>query len=439
MNVRYAEAVAYLDDLGIDAMHALSPSTHRIEALCEALDHPEQRVPAIHITGTNGKTSCARMITSLLSATGLTVGTYTSPHLQSVRERIALNSEPISTEDFAEVFSHVLPYVQSIEQRLGERISYFEILTGMFFLWAADAPVDAVVVEVGLGGRWDATNVVPADVAVITNIGLDHTQMMGNDRLAIAREKAGIIKPGTMLVTSERAPDALAILGEATESAGALASIVDRDFALVEDRVAFGGRYFSARTSVRDHEDLFVPLHGSHQSLNATTALEAVTRFLPGKELDNDVVSDGLAGTLNPGRLEMVMVRGTEDGVLLDVAHNPDGVATLVKALLEDFTFDSITFVVGILADKDHVAIMRELARTPCRLIVTEAKSARAVPAAKLRVDAEALEIKCEEVIDVAGAIDVAVKARKPGELICVTGSHYVVGEARDHLLRRLP
>ena len=177
--VGFAEAEAYLNSLGIDAMKSLKPSLHRIQAICEALDHPELSIPTIHITGTNGKTSTARIASSLLAATGLTVGTYTSPHLQTVRERLALNGEPIAEEAFGEMFDHLRPYITLVEGRLGEKLSYFEILTGLYFLWAAEAPVDASVVEVGLGGRWDATNVVPAPVAVITNVGLDHTGLLG--------------------------------------------------------------------------------------------------------------------------------------------------------------------------------------------------------------------------------------------------------------------
>src|ERR687896_23160 len=207
--VDYAEAEAYLDALGVDAMKRLAPSLHRIEALCAALDHPERRLQAIHVTGTNGKTSTARIATSLLGATGLTVGTYTSPHLETVRERIALSGELISKDDFGDVFDHMRPFLMHVEESLGERLSYFEVLTALFFLWAAETPVDAAVVEVGLGGRWDATNVMDAQVAVVTNVALDHMSLLGQDRATIAREKVGIIKDDAIVVTGERAPDIL--------------------------------------------------------------------------------------------------------------------------------------------------------------------------------------------------------------------------------------
>src|SRR5688572_8360673 len=188
----FSEAKAHLDALGIDAMKSMAPSLHRIEALMDALDHPELKVPAIHITGTNGKTSVAKIASSLLTASGLKVGTYTSPHLTSMTERIALNGEPISEEDFGETFDHLTPYREVVEARLGENLTYFELMTALFYLWAADTPVDVAVIEVGLGGRWDATNVVEAPVAVITNIGRDHTALLG-DRPSIAADESGIV------------------------------------------------------------------------------------------------------------------------------------------------------------------------------------------------------------------------------------------------------
>jgi dihydrofolate synthase/folylpolyglutamate synthase len=429
--VTYRDATAHLSALGIDAMKSLAPSLHRIEAMCEALDHPERQVPAIHVTGTNGKTSTARIASSLLAATGLSVGTYTSPHLQSVRERIALNGEPLSEEAFGDVFSHLAPYLDAVEARLGEKLSFFEVMTAMFFLWAVEAPVDAVVVEVGLGGRWDATNVVPASVAVLTNIGLDHTALLGEDRKTIAREKAGIIKHDAFVVTAERDPAILEVIE--TEAAGMLASVaaLGRDFQVRESSVALGGRYLSVETSARLYEDLFLPLHGMHQGLNAATAIEAVTRFLPGQVLGEDVVAQGLAETVAPGRMETV------EGILLDVAHNPDGIAALVNSIASSFDFVGGVFVVGILADKDYAGMLRELSRLSPRMVFTAAPTVRSVEPADLLSTARSLGLD-----DVATASDVseaiAVARDMAGEgLVCVTGSHYVVGEAREHLLNK--
>jgi dihydrofolate synthase/folylpolyglutamate synthase len=429
--VTYADAAAHLDALGIDAMKSLAPSLHRIEALCDALDNPQRQIPAIHVTGTNGKTSTARIASSLLAATGLSVGTYTSPHLQSARERIALNGEPIDEDSFGGVFAHLAPYLDTVEKRLGEKLTFFEVMTGMFFLWAVETPVDAVVVEVGLGGRWDATNVVPAPVAVVTNIGLDHTALLGSDRETIAREKAGIIKHDSFVVTGERDPSIVGLI--AAEADGMLASVaaLGRDFQVRDNSVALGGRFLTLETSARLYESVFLPLHGPHQGVNAAIALEAVTRFLPGQVLGEEVVAQGFAEAKVPGRMETV------DRVLLDVAHNPDGASALVGALAGAFDFTGGVFVVGILADKDYRGIVQELARISTRMVFTSAANVRSVDPSELL--SVAAELGLEECLAVANVGEAIAAARDlAGEaLVCVTGSHYVVGEAREHLLNK--
>lgn len=425
----YKEAVDYLDALGIDAMKKLAPSTHRIEALCDLLNNPERHVLAIHITGTNGKTSTARLATSMLHAAGLSVGTYTSPHLQSVRERITLGNEPLSKAAFGDLFEHVRPYVELVGSKLGERISYFEILTAMFFLWAAET-VDAVVIEVGMGGRWDATNVLPASLPVVTNVGLDHTAMLGPDRVTIAREKVGIVKGGATLVTAERAPDVLAVLEE-----GGPAARIGRDFDVLDNRVALGGRYLSLRTGERDYEGLFLPVHGAHQGVNAATALEAVARFLPARELEHEIVAGGLAAARVPGRLETFRLEGLEAPVLLDVAHNPDGMSAAITAIIEAFAFERVVFVMGVLRDKDHEGMLGEIARVAGHVVATEARNARSVPAQELASSAANRGIESEAIEVVERAIARARQLASSKDLICITGSHYVVGEARDVLL----
>ncbi len=428
-DVSYSAANAHLTALGVDAMKGLAPSLHRIEAMCDALDNPQRQIPAIHVTGTNGKTSTARIATSLLAATGLSVGTFTSPHLQSVRERIALNGEPISEDEFGDVFSHLAPYLETVEARLGERLSFFEVMTALFFLWAVEAPVDAVVIEVGLGGRWDATNVVPASVAVLTNVGLDHTDLLGRDRATIAREKAGIIKHDSFVVTAERDPAILAIIGEAAEGMLASVSAAGKGFDVRENRVALGGRYLSIESSARFYDKLFLPLHGAHQGLNAATAIEAVTRFLPGQVLGEEVVAQGLAEAVVPGRMETV------DGVLLDVAHNPDGMSALVSTIAESFNFGDGVFVLGILADKDYRGMLAEVARLSRRMVFTRAANARSVEPDELLAVAHELGIDdCTTADEPAEALEVA-RGMAGEELVCVTGSHYVVGEVRAHLL----
>jgi dihydrofolate synthase/folylpolyglutamate synthase len=425
----------YLDSLGIDAMKRGTPSLHRIEAICAALNHPERTIPALHITGTNGKTSIARIATSVLAATGLSVGTYTSPHLDAVTERIALSGVPVDEEVFGSVFGHLWPYLQLVENELGERLTYFEVLTAMYFLWAAEQPVDASVVEVGLGGRWDATNVVPATVGVVSVVGLDHTGLLGMERETIAREKAGIAKPSEVIVTGERTPSVLSVIIEEATAVGASVSAIDRDFALTENRVALGGRYLSVRTSARSYDGLFLSLHGSHQGTNAAIALEAATRFVPGRPLDREVVQEAFSTTVVPGRLEAVT---PEDGqgptVIFDVAHNPDGAAALVNGLTETFAFERIVFVLGVLADKDYRGMLAEFTRLPCAFVVTQPRSVRAASAEALAAAARELGAEAVTASDVGRAVAHAMGLVGRSEVLCVTGSHYVVAEARAHL-----
>lgn len=431
----FKDAARHLERLGVDAMKHLAPSLKRIEAITEALNHPERSIPAIHITGTNGKTSTARIATSLLVGSGLSVGTYTSPHLESVTERIMLSGEPISQHAFGELYDHIRPYLDEVERSLSEELSYFELLTAMFFLWASEQPVDVMVVEVGLGGRWDATNVVPSQVSVITNIGLDHTALLGEDRVSIAKEKSGIIKPNTVVVTAERGPDVLRVIEQEAQANGSEISLFGRDFDIQENLLALGGRYLSASTSAAKYEGLFLPMHGAHQGVNAVTGLEAVTRFLPAHELSQEVIQEGLSTVVAPGRLETVeQGGGSHAPVLLDVAHNPDGMSALITTLIETFAFEKVVFVLGILADKDHAGMLREVARVTGHVIATEAKSVRSVPAAELLAAAKELGLEGDSVPEVASAVRRALQIATPGDLVCVTGSHYVVGEARGVL-----
>ena len=435
VEMSYSEAQAHLDALGIDAMKSLTPTLHRIEAVCEAMDHPERAAASIHITGTNGKSSVARMATSLLDEAGLSVGTFTSPHLESVTERITRGGTPISEGEFGDLFATVKPYIDEVETSLGEKLSYFETLVAMFFLWCADAPVDAMVVEVGLGGRWDATNVIEAPVAVVTGIGLDHMGMLGDSKEKIALEKAGIIKSGSVLVTAERFPNILEILLAEAEKVGATSSLIGHAFDVLDDRIALGGRYVDLRSSVTEYRELYIPVHGRHQAMNAAVALEAVTRFIPAQELGDDLVRDGFAKVTIPGRLEIVRPASQDKAaVVLDVAHNPEGMSALVESLLETFAFEEATIVFGVLADKDHVGMLSELGRVPCRIITTHPSNVRATPPEDLRDRAIEMGLSAEVVSDAAVAVDVALRETSPSDLVVVTGSHYVVGEARSYL-----
>lgn len=443
----WARANGYLESLGVDAMKAKTPSLHRIEALLDALDHPERQVPAVHITGTNGKTSTARITAAVLSATGLSVGSYTSPHLERVCERIALNGDAISEDIFGDTFEHLWPFIELVESRLDEKLTYFELLTAMFFLWAVEAPVDAAVVEVGLGGRWDATNVVNAPVSVITNVGLDHTGLLGSDPTVIAKEKAGIIKPDGAVVTGERLPDVLSVLEEAAQGAGAPVLALDRDFHLTDNNIALGGRYLSIQTAGgafgpsgdrekgEEYTDLYLPLHGRHQGVNAAVALQAAALFLPGQSLSSEVVTEGFAATPGAGRLEVIRKAEAEASIVLDVAHNPGGMSVLVSALAETFPFEQVCFVVGVLAGKDLDGMVLEMARLKCSIVATQADSARSIPPQDIKVAAKSSGLDCMVIGDLAAALVYARGATSLGDLICVTGSHYVVGEARGLLI----
>lgn len=428
----FDEALSYLEGLGIDAMKATSPSLHRIRALCDSLGNPERTLRCIHITGTNGKTSTARIAGSLLAATGLSVGTYTSPHLESMRERIARADEPISEAEFGEVFDHLRPFLNLVEKQLDEKLTYFEVLTGLFFLWAAEAGVDAAVVEVGLGGRWDATNVVKSSVAVITNIGLDHTRLLGGDKGVIAKEKAGIINEDSVTVSAERVPDIVATIRAEALGAGADSSFINDDWELIENGVAVGGRHLSIRTSFGEYDGLLLPLHGAHQGVNAALALEAVGRFLPARGLGEDLVREGLSAVIVPGRLEAVRSTAAHPTVVLDVAHNPDGVSALVGSLIEEFAFDQVHFVVGVLDDKDHRGMLAELSRVPGTVTTTTPRGVRAIAAAELASTGRELGLECEAVDVPEEAVSRAVGRAGPTEIVCVTGSHYVVGEVRS-------
>lgn len=417
-------------------MRSRAPSLERIEAVCEALDHPERSLTAIHVTGTNGKTSTASIATSLLVARGLSVATYTSAHLQTVRERIALSGDPIDESGFGEVFEHLRPFVDMAEKKLGERLTYFEVLTAMFFLWAAEAPVDVCVIEVGLGGRWDATNVISAPVSVITNIGLDHVALLGDKREDIALEKAGVIKPDSVAVTGERSPAVLDVIERRAGEVGAEVLAAGRDFRLVDDKVALGGRFLSVQTREGDYDGVFLPLHGAHQALNAALALQAVLRLAPSHLPDRDTVAQGLGEVHVPGRMEPVPLTQVDaPTLLLDVAHNADGMSALVSALVETFAFARVIFVIGVLADKDLAGMLEELTRVPCTVIATPAPSSRSVPPETLKVAADEMGLECSVAQTVGHAVTAALSTARPDDLICVTGSHYVVGEARSLLV----
>jgi dihydrofolate synthase / folylpolyglutamate synthase len=438
--VDFAGALAYLDEhINLEAtldgpkagaVHGLS--LDRMRGVVEVLGDPQRSAPVIHITGTNGKGSTARMVTALLGAHGLTAGTYASPHLESITERIRRGAESISERDFAEVVSEVA----AVEPLFPERPSYFDLLTATAFSWFAREAVDVMVVEVGMLGRYDSTNVASADVAVITNVGRDHTDFRGDWRRAIAEEKAGIIDERSAVIIGETDPDLVAVF---RAEGGALHWVRDEHYGVRSSLVALGGRHADLYTPGSRLEELFIPLHGAHQVDNAATAVAAVEAFF-GRPLDRDVVAEALRSVEVPGRFEVVE---RSPLIVVDMAHNPDGTEALAETLEAEFHPEGgLTLVVGVLGGRDPDATLAPLlALRPRRVVCTRADSPRAVPAAEVAAavgravdvhDGWTPEVRTVE--PVGEAVRRAVDLLAPDDALLVTGSTYVAGEARSAL-----
>jgi dihydrofolate synthase/folylpolyglutamate synthase len=433
------DAVAWLDSHIDFEKHMprrrLVPTLDGMRALCALLGDPQDSISSIHITGTNGKGSTSAMVTMLLLAKGLSVGTYTSPNLHVVAERIARNGEAI--DDAA--LSEVLGELALLESLLEERPTRFELLTAAGLSWFATEAVDAMVVEVGLGGTWDCTNVVDGDVAVLTNVSFDHTDVLGPTLEGIAEDKAGIIKPGSRVVVGELAPDLLDIvLTRADEVGAASVWVAGRDFGCASNQVAVGGRLVTLWTPGGRYEDVLVPLHGAHQGANAAVALAAAQAFF-GDALAPDVVEEGFAAVRVPGRLEVL---GRRPLLLVDGAHNAAGMAALGAALTEEFAVDGTAVaVVGMLTGRDPSAMLEPLAVAGLRDIVAcEPDSPRAMPVAAVAEAGRALGLAVYEEPDVRDALRVARGMVDADGLVVVAGSLYVVGTARaDALASSVP
>ena len=421
--------------------HRVAPSLGRISALTELLGDPQRAYPVIHVTGTNGKGSTTAMIESLLRAAGLRTGRYTSPHLTSLTERITIDGEPVSDERFDELWAELEPYVAIVDAQEidGVACTFFEIMTAMAFAAFADAPVDVAVIEVGLGGTWDATNVADAGVAVITPIDLDHTHLLGTTVAEIAREKAGIIKPGAHAILAGQSLEAAQVLLERCAEVGALPQREGIDFGVLGRQLAVDGQLVRLNGAEGPVEDVFIPLHGAHQASNAALALAAVEAFLGLKGLNADVARDGFAAVTVPGRLEVVRRSPT---VLLDAAHNPHGAAAVVATLEEAFDLNPLVGVIGVMADKDVRGLLEAFEPALTHVVVTQvASTSRGLPAEAL--GELAAEVFGAERVTVAPRLDNALEAAvglaeaegagTPGVL--VSGSVVLVGEARSLLV----
>ena len=411
------------------------PTLDRMRALTSLLGEPQASIPSIHVTGTNGKGSTSAMATMLLMAKGLSVGTYTSPNLHFVAERLARNGEAIDDQSLAEVLTELA----MLESLLEERPTRFELLTAAALSWFATEAVDAMVVEVGLGGTWDCTNVVQGDVSVLTNVSFDHTDVLGPTLEGIAADKAGIIEPGSRVVLGDLAPVLLDIVTQRAEEVGAASVwVYGRDCGLETNRVAVGGRLVTLWTPGGRYEDVAIPMHGAHQGRNAAVALAAVEAFF-GDALDPDVVEEGFAAVRVPGRLEVL---GRRPLLLVDGAHNAAGMAALGEALTEEFAVEGSTVaVVGMLAGRDPSAMLAPLAAAGVAAIVAcEPSSPRAMPMTAVAEAARALRLAAYEERNVRDALRVARGMVDVDGLVVVAGSLYVVGSARaDALASAVP
>ena len=419
----------------------IEPSLERIAVLVDMLGSPQLAYPTIHIAGTNGKTTTSRMIDSLLSAMGLRTGRFTSPHLESVLERIAINGEQILAADFIYTYNDIAAYLDLMDEKFETPLSFFEVITALAFVAFSEFPVDIGIIECGLGGEWDASNVVEADVSVITPIGFDHMNYLGSTLTEIARTKAGIIKEGSSVVLSRQEPDAAVELLKRAQAVGATVAREGIEFSLSSRALAIGGQLLAITIGEITYDEIFLPLHGKHQAANAATALAAVSAFFGGQELDLEAVRIGFAAVTSPGRCEIVH---REPTIILDAAHNPHGAKALAQTLENEFTFDEIVGIFAAFADKDVEGILRELEPIINTLILTQSTSPRAMAAPELLLLAESIfgADRVQSAENISDAIAVAIAdARRPSHEesigIVITGSVVTVGEART-ILKRL-
>ena len=421
----------------------IDPSLERIELLMDLLGHPGQTYKVIHVAGTNGKTSTVRMIESLLRAFGARVGRTTSPHLQSITERVGIDGEPIHPADFVRIYREIKPFVEMVDAQSDHPMSYFEVTVAIALAAFADAPVDIAVVEVGMGGRWDATNVVRADVDVITPVGLDHTDYLGDTLAEIAGEKAGIItNPESVTVVANQEPEAMRVILERTVELGTAVARLDQEFGVESAAVAVGGQTVTLRGLSGTFEEIFLPLSGPHQARNAAVALAAVEAFFgagSGRQLDAEIVRAGFANAISPGRLERVRSTPT---TFIDATHNPHGAQALAAALANDFDFARLIGVLGILGDKDALGVLQALEPVLSEVVITQNSSPRATDAYELAEIARDVfgeeRVHVEEHLPSAYtlAVELAEEALEAvgvqsGSGVIITGSVVTAGEAR--------
>ena len=425
--MRFADAMAELQ--GRQPEHLPEPDLERIRALATLLADPQLTYPTIHVTGTNGKTTTARLAAAIACAHGLTTGLFTSPHLASVTERFEICGDPMAEEAFGEEFEHLLAYLRTVDERVG-RVTYFEALTALAYLSFADAPVGLGVFEVGMGGTWDATNLVSGDVAVLCPIGLDHPQL-GSTIAEVTGEKAGIIKQGKVAVVREQEDEALEVIRQRCEEQIATLLLEGRDWELADLTPAVGGQAIAIRGLHATYDDILLPIYGEHAAHNAAAAVVAVEALLE-RPLDRDAVRLALGAATSPGRLEVAARRPL---VVLDGAHNPAAARALAEALPDTFTWDRLHLVMGVFADKDLDGIVGPLAPLADAGYAAAVESVRARSPREVADAMAAHGVATEPFPSVPDALDAAARAASDGDLILVTGSLYTVADARRALL----
>jgi dihydrofolate synthase / folylpolyglutamate synthase len=425
IEMSYEDAVRDLDSRQSESMP--NPSLDRIRAVAELMAEPQVTYPSIHVTGTNGKTTTARVVTALACGHGLTTGTFISPHLTAVTERISVCDEPITRREFADIYRHLLPFLEHVDG-LGRRVTYFEALTSLAYLWFADKPVSLGVFEVGMGGTWDATNLIRGDVAVLCPIGLDHVQQLGPALEDIAEEKAGIIKEGRTAVVREQRPGPLAVIERRCKEMDASMLLEGRDFAVLSRAQAVGGQAISVRGVHATYEGLFLSLFGEQAARNAAASIAACEALL-GRSLGEDAVKQALSTASSPGRIEVV---GRRPLVVLDGAHNPDAAEALPAALQEAFQWDRLHLVMAMFGDKDVETVAKLIGPLADRAYVTVNSSPRSAPAERV---AEALRDAGPAELETFASVEEAAMAARAAagrdDVILVTGSFYTVADAR--------
>jgi dihydrofolate synthase/folylpolyglutamate synthase len=427
LTVRFADALAELD--GRQPEHMPKPDLDRIRALADLLDAPQLTYPTVHVTGTNGKSTTARLVARLACAHGITTGLFTSPHLLSVTERLQLCEQPMTPGEFGQEYGHLVPFLRNVDERVG-RVTYFEALTALAYLWFADKPVGLGVFEVGMGGTWDATNLVDGDVAVLCPVGLDHPEL-GSTVAEVAGEKAGIVKAGKVAVVREQPPEALEVIEARAREVGARVLLEDRDWGLETRAPGVGGQALTVRGLHAPYEDLALPLFGAFASHNAAAAVVATEALLE-RALDEDAVHEALLGATSPGRLEVV---GRHPLIVLDGAHNPAAAEALVAALPEAFSWSRLHLVIAVFSNKDLEGIVDRLAPLADAGYAATTTSERARPTDEIASALSARGVATQGYPDVPAALAAARAAAAPDDLILVTGSLYTVADARRALL----